>query len=116
MVLEFASPTYMGLSLSLAFVIWAAVGGRESIVAATLGGIGVNMAEGRLSDLFFDQWTLILGVIFIVVVLFLPRGLFGLVMDFREKLEDFYRNKTKASTASAMESNPVSAIDQGGDK
>ncbi|VVT14633.1 Urea ABC transporter, permease protein UrtC [Marinobacter salarius] len=116
MVLEFASPTYMGLSLSLAFVIWAAVGGRESIVAATLGGIGVNMAEGRLSDLFFDQWTLILGVIFIVVVLFLPRGLFGLVMDFREKLEDFYRNKTKASTASDMESNPVSAIDQGGDK
>jgi len=116
MVLEFASPTYMGLSLSLAFVIWAAVGGRESIVAATLGGIGVNMAEGRLSDLFFDQWTLILGVIFIVVVLFLPRGLFGLVMDFREKLEDFYRNKTTASTASAMESNPVSAIDQGGDK
>ena len=55
-------------------------------------------------------------MIFIVVVLFLPRGLFGLVMDFREKLEDFYRNKTTASTASAMESNPVSAIDQGGDK
>lgn len=116
MVLEFASPTYMGLSLSLAFVIWAAVGGRESIVAATLGGIGVNMAEGRLSDLFFDQWTLILGVIFIIVVLFLPRGLFGLVMDFREKLEDLYRNKTTASTASAMESNSVSATDQGGDK
>lgn len=87
MILGFASPTYMGLSLSLAFVIWAAVGGRESIVAATLGGIGVNMAEGRLSDLFFDQWTLILGVIFIVVVLFLPRGLFGLVMDLRIKLE-----------------------------
>ena len=80
----------MGLSLSLAFVIWAAVGGRESIVAATLGGIGVNMAEGRLSDLFFDQWTLILGVIFIVVVLFLPRGLFGLVMDLRIKLESHF--------------------------
>ena len=90
MILGFASPTYMGLSLSLAFVIWAAVGGRESIVAATLGGIGVNMAEGRLSDLFFDQWTLILGVIFIVVVLFLPRGLFGLVMDLRIKLESHF--------------------------
>ncbi len=90
MILGFASPTYMGLSLSLAFVIWAAVGGRESIVAATLGGIGVNMAEGRLSDLFFDQWTLILGVTFIVVVLFLPRGLFGLVMDLRIKLESHF--------------------------
>lgn len=86
LVLEFASPTYMGLSLSLAMVIWAAVGGRESIVAAALGGIGVNMAEGRLSDLFFDQWTLMLGVIFIAVVLFLPRGLYGLLDGAREML------------------------------
>lgn len=116
MVLEFASPTYMGLSLSLAFVIWAAVGGRESIVAATLGGIGVNMAEGRLSDLFFEQWTLILGVVFIVVVLFLPRGLFGLVMDFREKLEIFYRNKSIGSTASSKEGNSGTGIEQGGEK
>lgn len=86
LVLEFASPTYMGLSLSLAIVIWAAVGGRESIVAAAMGGIGVNMAEGRLSDLFFDQWTLMLGVIFIAVVLFMPRGLYGLLDSAREAL------------------------------
>lgn len=116
MVLEFASPTYMGLSLSLSFVIWAAVGGRGSIVAAALGGIGVNMAEGRLSDLFFDQWTLILGVIFIVVVLFLPRGLFGLVMDFREKLEVYYRAKSIGSTASSKESNFGTVIERGGKK
>ena len=88
LVLEFASPTYMGLSLSLAMVIWAAVGGRESVVAAALGGIAVNMAEGQLSDLFLDQWTLILGVIFIAVVLFLPRGIFGLVDQLRLRLYD----------------------------
>ena len=86
LVLEFASPTYMGLSLSLAMVIWAAVGGRESVVAAALGGIAVNMAEGQLSDLFLDQWTLILGVIFIAVVLFLPRGIFGVVDQLRQRL------------------------------
>lgn len=116
MVLEFASPTYMGLSLSLAFVIWAAVGGRESIVAAALGGIGVNMAEGRLSDLFFDQWTLIIGVIFIVVVLFMPRGLFGLVMDIREKIEMFYRAKSMSSKVSSKEVNAGTFIEQGGEK
>lgn len=116
MVLEFASPTYMGLSLSLAFVIWAAVGGRESIVAAALGGIGVNMAEGRLSDLFFDQWTLIIGVIFIVVVLFMPRGLFGLVMDIREKIEMFYRAKSMSSKVSSKEVNGGTFIEQGGEK
>ncbi|MEX0605586.1 MAG: urea ABC transporter permease subunit UrtC [Marinobacter sp.] len=116
MVLEFASPTYMGLSLSLAFVIWAAVGGRESIVAATLGGIGVNMAEGRLSDLFFDQWTLILGVVFIAVVLFLPRGLFGIVMDFREKLEAYFRTRSIVAKTSVKESNSGTVIKQGGEK
>lgn len=116
MVLEFASPTYMGLSLSLAFVIWAAVGGRESIVAAALGGIGVNMAEGRLSDLFFDQWTLILGAIFIVVVLFIPRGLFGLVMDIREKIEVFYRAKSMSSKVSSKEVNAGNFIEHGGEK
>lgn len=97
LVLEFASPTYMGLSISLAIVIWAAVGGRESIVAAALGGIGVNMAEGRLSDLFFDQWTLMLGVIFIVVVLFLPRGVYGLIASAREYLEQRYAARTRGS-------------------
>ncbi len=86
LVLEFASPTYMGLSLSLAIVIWAAVGGRESIVAAALGGIAVNMAEGKLSDLFFDQWTLILGVLFIVIVLFLPRGIYGVIDQLRYRI------------------------------
>lgn len=87
LVLEFASPTYMGLSISLAIVVWAAVGGRESLVAAALGGILVNMAEGRLSDLFFDQWTLMLGLIFIAVVLFLPRGIYGLIDDARRHVE-----------------------------
>jgi urea transport system permease protein len=116
MVLEFASPTYMGLSLSLAFVIWAAVGGRESIVAATLGGIGVNMAEGRLSDLFFDQWTLILGVIFIVVVLFIPRGIFGIVMDFREKIENRFRTKSLKYKSSLDKINSGNSIEQVGEK
>lgn len=99
LVLEFASPTYMGLSISLAMVIWAAVGGRESVVAAALGGIAVNMAEGQLSDLFLDQWTLILGVIFIAVVLFLPRGIFGLINQLRLLLEA--RLGSKAVDASA---------------
>ncbi|MCE8003193.1 urea ABC transporter permease subunit UrtC [Billgrantia ethanolica] len=81
LVLEFASPTYMGVAFSLAIVIWCAVGGRESLVAAALGGIIVNLLEGRLSDMFVDGWTFFLGALFIVVVLVAPRGLFGLVQS-----------------------------------
>lgn len=79
LVLEFASPTYIGVAFSLAIVIWVAVGGRESLVGAAVGAILVNMAEGKLSDMFVESWLLMLGVMFILFVLFLPRGLFGAV-------------------------------------
>ena len=79
LVLEFASPQFMSVAFSLAIVIWVAVGGRESLLAAAIGAILVNLAEGRLSDLFVEGWLLMLGVMFILFVLFLPRGLFGLM-------------------------------------
>lgn len=78
LVLEFASPTYMSVSFSLAIVIWCAVGGRESVIAAAVGAIVVNILEGQLSDAFVDGWNLILGATFVLVVLFMPRGLRGL--------------------------------------
>ncbi|WP_300438508.1 urea ABC transporter permease subunit UrtC [uncultured Mameliella sp.] len=86
LVLEFASPTYMGVSFSLAIVIWCAVGGRESVIAAAFGAIVVNMLEGRLSDIFVEGWHLILGVIFVLVVMFMPRGIFGLLVEGAQKL------------------------------
>lgn len=79
LVLEFASPTYMSVTFSLAIVIWCAVGGRESLLGAAIGAILVNLAEGRLSDAFVEGWLLILGLMFIFFVLFLPRGLYGLM-------------------------------------
>lgn len=81
LVLEFASPTYMSVSFSLAIVIWCAVGGRNSVLAAAIGAILVNLLEGRLSDVFVEGWYLILGIIFVLVVMFMPRGLHGLIED-----------------------------------
>lgn len=81
LVLEFASPTYMSVSFSLAIVIWCAVGGRESVLAAAIGAILVNLAEGRLSDVFVEGWHLILGVLFLLVVMFMPGGIYGLFID-----------------------------------
>ena len=79
-VMEFASPTFMGVQLSLSVVIWCAVGGRASLLGATLGAIVVAGMQGALSEqkAFLDTWTLIMGAIFVLVVLFLPKGLAGL--------------------------------------
>lgn len=87
LVLEFASPTYMGVSFSLAIVIWCAVGGRDSVIAAAIGAIVVNLLEGRLSDIFVEGWHLILGIIFVLVVMFMPRGIYGLVLDIAQRIK-----------------------------
>tara|TARA_R110002049_G_scaffold268597_1_gene445339 strand:- start:18124 stop:19194 length:1071 start_codon:yes stop_codon:yes gene_type:complete len=81
LVLQFASPTYMSVSFSLAIVIWCAVGGRESVLAAAVGAILVNLAEGRLSDVFVEGWHMMLGVMFLLVVMFMPRGIYGVIVD-----------------------------------
>lgn len=81
LVLEFASPTYMSVSFSLAIVIWCAVGGRESVLAAAIGAIIVNALEGRLSDVFVEGWNLLLGISFVLVVIFMPRGLYGIAQS-----------------------------------
>lgn len=97
LVLEFASPTYMSVSFSLAIVIWCAVGGRESVIAAAIGAIVVNILEGQLSDVFVEGWHMILGATFVFVVLFMPRGLYGLVIDLGAGLSRTVRTKRNAS-------------------
>jgi urea transport system permease protein len=101
MVLEFASPTYMGVSFSLAIVIWCAVGGRESVIAAALGAIIVNMLEGRLSDVFVEGWHLMLGVIFVLVVMFMPRGIYGVITETAKRLHHPKRRHRKTDLQSS---------------
>jgi urea transport system permease protein len=80
-VMEFASPTFMSVQLSLSIVIWCAVGGRQSLLGAMLGAILVAGVQGALSEseTFLESWTLIMGGLFVLIVLFLPNGLASLV-------------------------------------
>jgi urea transport system permease protein len=80
-VMEFASPTFLGVPLSLSVVIWVAVGGRQSLLGAMLGALVVTGTQGALSEseTFLDSWTLIMGLLFVLVVLFLPKGIAGAV-------------------------------------
>lgn len=73
----FVSPNLVGFSLSTEVLIWVAVGGRFSFTAAFLGAITVRLMENYLGDAFGHYWQLMLGLIFIVIVLFFPKGIFG---------------------------------------
>jgi len=80
---QFASPTFLDVAFSLSMVVWAAVGGRNSVIGAALGAIGLSVLSSAASETpaLLNAWQLLLGAIFIVAVLFLPRGLAGAFND-----------------------------------
>jgi urea transport system permease protein len=63
---------------SIEAVIWVAVGGRGSLYGAILGAVLVNYAKTYLTGAFPEIWLYALGALFVLVTLFLPRGIVGL--------------------------------------
>jgi urea transport system permease protein len=63
---------------SIEVVIWVAVGGRGTLHGAALGAILVNYTKTYLTGAFPEVWLYGLGTLFVLVTLFLPRGVVGL--------------------------------------
>ena len=78
MIVQFVSPTSMEIMLSISMVIWAAVGGRTSLLGAIIGAFLINLGQSYAGDEFGEYWLIFLGIGFLAVVLFLPKGLTGL--------------------------------------
>ena len=68
---------------SIEAVIWVAVGGRGTLVGAALGALVVNFAKTYFTGAFPEYWLFALGALFVLVTLFLPRGLLGLALTKR---------------------------------
>ena len=79
MLVQYVSPAQLDVGFSLSMVIWAAIGGRYSLLGSILGAFIIQGAQSYLGDTFLATWLLILGGFFIVVVRFLPNGLASLV-------------------------------------
>ena len=63
---------------SIEAVIWVAVGGRGSLHGAALGAVLVNYAKTWFTGALPEVWLFALGALFVLVTLFLPRGIVGL--------------------------------------
>jgi urea transport system permease protein len=87
-VAQFASPTFMDLSFSITMVVWAAVGGRSSLLGACVGAILINIIEAKVSETeaLVQAWRAVIGLIFVLAVLYLPRGLAGFVGDWTDRI------------------------------
>ena len=72
------NPSEFAPANSIEAVIWVAVGGRGTLVGAALGAVLVNFAKTWLTGAIPEIWLFALGALFILVTLFLPKGVVGL--------------------------------------
>lgn len=71
------NPSEFAPTNSIEAVIWVAVGGRGTLVGAALGAVLVNFAKTVLTGALPEVWLFALGALFILVTLFLPKGIVG---------------------------------------
>ncbi len=65
---------------SLEIVVWVALGGRGTLYGAIVGAVLVNYGKTVLTGLLPEIWLFTLGAAFVLVTMFLPRGLVGLLV------------------------------------
>jgi len=70
---------------SLEIVIWVAIGGRGTLYGAIIGAVLVNYSKTVLTGLMPEIWLFTLGAVFVLVTVFLPDGLVGLM---RRRLQE----------------------------
>ncbi len=74
------NPGEMSPAASIEIAIWAAVGGRATLIGPIVGAFFVNGAKSWFTVAFPEYWLFFLGALFIAVTLFLPNGIVGLFM------------------------------------
>lgn len=78
------NPSEMSTAASIEMAVWAAVGGRATLIGPVIGAFLVNGAKSWLTVTAPEFWLYFLGALFIAVTLYLPHGVVGLVKKIRE--------------------------------
>lgn len=79
------TPSDVGVIFSIEMVLWVAVGGRGTIIGPVIGTFVVNEFKDVVSNVFPDAWNYLIGILFVVSLLFFKNGLMGLG-DFFKKI------------------------------
>ncbi len=74
------NPSEFAPANSIEVVIWVAVGGRGTLIGAALGAVIVNYAKTMFTiGMLAPYWLFVLGAMFVLVTMFLPKGVLGLL-------------------------------------
>lgn len=92
--------TAVGINLATLVLVWVAVGGRGNLTGAMVGTLVLQVAETILNSVFsgissdFAQyWKLVLGIIILLIVFLLPKGIIGTLVEKQQKSRDEKRKE-----------------------
>ena len=79
---RFVSPDYLQVARSAEVLLMVILGGAGTLIGPAVGAVLIVLLENVVSA-YTERWLLLLGIIYVVVSLFAPNGLIGLLRDFR---------------------------------
>ncbi|WP_438273397.1 urea ABC transporter permease subunit UrtC [Zhongshania guokunii] len=93
------NPGEFGPINSIEIVIWVAIGGRGTLFGAVIGAVAVNYAKTYFTGAFPEVWLFMLGALFVISTLYLPKGIVGVVKQLQDR-----RAERNAPTSQGAES------------
>lgn len=79
------NPSEMNPVNSIEMAVWVAAGGRGTLIGAILGAGVINGVKTYFTVAYPEAWLLILGGLFIMVTIFLPKGIIGIFDRFKKE-------------------------------
>ncbi|MBI5719071.1 MAG: urea ABC transporter permease subunit UrtC [Burkholderiales bacterium] len=104
------NPSEMSPAASIEIAIWAAVGGRGTLIGPIVGAFFVNGAKSWFTAAAPEVWLFFLGALFIAVTLFLPRGLVGLWEWVMQRLHSGRKDAGVAPVQPAPPAAPAASV------
>jgi urea transport system permease protein len=94
------NPSEFAPANSIEIVIWVAIGGRGTLYGAVLGAILVNYGKSYFTGALPEAWLYMLGALFVLVTIFLPKGVVGAWPAAKAKLQErFLHSRPKMEPA-----------------
>lgn len=87
---------------SIELVVWVAVGGRATLYGAALGAVAVNYGKTYFTAVLPELWLFALGALFIIVTVFMPKGIIGLREQLRKKRSEMNKADSGEDTDSVQ--------------
>ena len=82
------TPGRMSVKASIEMLIWVALGGRGNLKGAVVGALIVNVMYSIFTSIMPEAWPYILGLLYVITVLYLKKGILGMVAIIIEKIRN----------------------------